>query len=149
MVVAQAISETGALSYDTTRGVLARGLEGQFRGQRVLALIPDHTRSLPLPELFRMVVELLHDARQLDFMVALGTHPALPEDSLNRLVGISAEERRTTFRHVGLLNHAWDDPNALTSLGVIGQDEIREIAGASWHPSLPDCSRYSHQQSGA
>ncbi len=101
-------------------------------------LIPDHTRSLPLPALFRLVVELLHDARQLDFMVALGTHPALPEESLNRLVGISEEERQTAFRHVGLLNHAWDDPSVLASLGVIEQDEIREIAGPSWHPSLPD-----------
>ena len=39
-------------------------------------LIPDHTRSLPLPELFRMVVEVLHDVRELNVMVALGTHPA-------------------------------------------------------------------------
>ena len=54
---------------------------------------PDHTRSLPLPELFRLVVELLGDARQVDFMVALGTHPALSEASLLRLVGITAEER--------------------------------------------------------
>jgi len=53
-------------------------------------------------------------------------------------VGISADERRTSFRHVGLLNHAWDDPEALTSLGIIGRDEIKLIAGASWHPSLPD-----------
>ena len=34
---------------------------------------------------------------QLDFMVALGTHPPLAEESLNRLVGITAEERQTTF----------------------------------------------------
>ncbi|MCX7854254.1 MAG: lactate racemase domain-containing protein, partial [Caldilineales bacterium] len=44
----------------------------------------------------------------------------------------------TTFRHVGLLNHAWDDPAALTSLGVLEQDEIRQLAGPYWHPSLPD-----------
>jgi nickel-dependent lactate racemase len=85
-----------------------------------------------------MLVDILHDVRQLDFMVALGTHPPLAEESLCRLVGISADERRTSFRHVGLLNHAWDDPEALTSLGIIGRDEIKRIAGASWHPSLPD-----------
>ena len=39
---------------------------------------------------------------------------------------------------MGLLNHAWDDPAALISLGIIDQDEIKRIAGASWHPSLPD-----------
>jgi lactate racemase len=138
MAVVQAISESGVLAHDAVRGVLARGLGGRFTGQRVLVLIPDHTRSLPLPALFRMVVEVLHDVRQLDFMVALGTHPALAEDSLCRLVGTSADERRTIFGRVGLLNHAWDDPEALVSLGIIGQDEIKQIAGTSWHPSLPD-----------
>ena len=101
-------------------------------------LIPDHTRSLPLPELFRTVVEILHDVRELNFMVALGTHPPLPEEYLNKLVGISADERMTTFRHIGLVNHAWDDLSALTSLGMLDQDDIKRIAGASWHPSLPN-----------
>ena len=138
MTPIQAIARAGSLSSEVIQQTLATALAGKFRGQSVLALIPDHTRSLPLPDLFRWTVELLHDARQLDFMVALGTHPALSTDSINHLVGITAEERQTTYRHVGLLNHAWDDPTALTSLGVMDQDEIRRIAGPSWHPSLPD-----------
>jgi len=113
-------------------------LSGQFNGQRVLVLIPDHTRSLPLPFLFRALVDVLHGAKQLDFMVALGTHPPLEEESLNKLVGITAEERITKFNHVGLLNHAWDTPSALTSLGMIEQDEVKQIAGANWHSSLPN-----------
>ena len=43
-------------------------------------------------------------------------------EHLNRLVGISAEERQTKFCQVRILNHAWDDPAALTSLGVMDQD---------------------------
>ena len=117
---------------------LYNGFEGRFKGQRVLVLIPDHTRSLPLPLLFRALVEVLHDVRQLSFMVALGTHPALNEESLNRLVGITMEERRTKYARVALLNHAWDDPTALVSLGVIEQDQIRQIAGQRWHSSLPE-----------
>jgi len=73
----------------------------------------------------------------LDFMVALGTHPALSPDSLNKLVGISAEERSTRYKHIGLLNHAWDDPAMLASIGVMHQDEIKSIAGKDWHISLP------------
>ena len=138
MVNAQAIAESGVLTHDAVREVLAKGLGGKLTGQKVLVLIPDHTRSLPLPELFRMLVEVLHDARELNVMVALGTHPALSEDSLNTLVGITADERKTTYRHVGLLNHAWNDPAALASLGVMEQDEIRQLAGPSWHPSLPE-----------
>lgn len=138
MVIAQSIAETGLLTHDQVMDVLTKGLGGKFAGQKVLVLIPDHTRSLPLPELFRMVVEVLHDARELNVMVALGTHPGYTEEGLNHLVGITADERATTFRHVGLLNHAWDDPAALTSLGVLDQDEIKRLAGPNWHPSLPD-----------
>jgi nickel-dependent lactate racemase len=138
MIIAQAIAETGVLSHDAVMEVLAKGLCDRFTGQKVLVLIPDHTRSLPLPELFRMVVEDLRDVRELNVMVALGTHPGYSEEGLNHLVGITAEERATTFKHVGLLNHAWDDPAALTSLGVINQDEIKQLAGPSYHSSLPN-----------
>lgn len=137
MVIAQAIAEAGLLTHDEVMEILTKGLGGRFAGQKVLVLIPDHTRSLPLPELFRIVVEVLHDAGELNFMVALGTHPGYTEEGLNHLVGITAEERATTFRHIGLLNHAWDDPAALTSLGVMDQDEIKYLAGPNWHPSLP------------
>jgi nickel-dependent lactate racemase len=138
MIYAQALAQTGLLSDADIHATLVKGLASRFTGQRVLALIPDHTRSLPLPKLFPMLVNILSDARQLDFMVALGTHPPLSEENLRRLVGITAEERRTRYKKIGIFNHNWTDPAALTSLGVIEQDEIKALAGAVWHPSLPD-----------
>ncbi len=138
MIYSKNFSASGVLDHATVHATLSQGLAGRFTRQRVLVLIPDHTRSLPLPELFRMLVEILQDARQLDFMVALGTHPALPEEALNQLVGITAAERATTYKHIGLFNHAWDDPAMLASLGVMEQEEIKQLAGASWHASLPD-----------
>jgi nickel-dependent lactate racemase len=138
MISAWEYNPSGLLGPAAIRAALVKGLAGRFTGQKVLALIPDHTRSLPLPGLFRMLVEILTDARQLDFMVALGTHPPLSAAHLLELVGLTAEERGTTYRHIGLLNHRWDDPATLTSLGVIEQDEFKAIAGGSWHASLPE-----------
>lgn len=138
MIEARAIAESQVLSEEAIRETLERGLGGKFRGEKVLALIPDHTRSLPLPLLFRLMVDVLHDARRLDFMVALGTHPPLSEESLMKLVGITAEERRSIYKEIGLLNHGWESPTALASLGVMAQNEIRQIAGKNWHASLPD-----------
>ncbi len=43
---------------------------------------------------------------------------------------------QTTFRHIGLLNHAWDSPDTLTTLATMPQAQIQEIAGARWHPTL-------------
>jgi len=137
MIEAKVIAENGLLSQATIRATLEKGLAQKFVRGKVLVLIPDHTRSLPLPFLFRSLVDILHDTKQLDFMVALGTHPPLSEESINKLVGISAEERSITFKHVGLLNHEWDTPSALTSLGMIENDEIKQIAGNRWHSSLP------------
>jgi nickel-dependent lactate racemase len=134
-MIHQQISNT-RLSKNEIDQLLHAGLEGEFSNQRVLVLIPDHTRSLPLPMFFRSLIEVLHDVNQLDFMVALGTHPPLDENSLLRLVGITAEERDTKFRTIGLLNHAWDDPAVLETIGIITQDEVKQIAGERWHPSL-------------
>lgn len=138
MIYSHSIAPAGrTLSKDQIIETLYKGLDSKFINQRTLVLIPDHTRSLPLPFLFRALVDVLRGAKQLDFMVALGTHPPLSDGSINKLVGITAEERAIPFGHVGLLNHTWDTPSALTLLGVMEQDEIKQIAGANWHSSLP------------
>jgi nickel-dependent lactate racemase len=138
MLYAQAIANSGFLSTSVIRDTLEKGLTGRFSGQRVLVLIPDHTRSLPLPFLFRTIVAILNHVEWLDFMVALGTHPSLSNEKLNSLVGITSSERGSKYKNTGLFNHAWDNPSALALLGVIKQDEIRGIAGQYWHPSLPN-----------
>ncbi|NLW71965.1 MAG: DUF2088 domain-containing protein [Chloroflexi bacterium] len=139
MLKTQIVTRPGRpISEDEIYATLSKGLENQFSNQNILVLIPDHTRSLPLPVLFRVLVEILHDVRQLDFMVALGTHPALTTESMCHLVGITHEERTTRYSRIGLLNHAWDDPSALMQIGSFEQDQIKQIAGESWHSSLPD-----------
>jgi nickel-dependent lactate racemase len=100
------------LAEDVIRQTVTAVLQHQFTRQKVLVLIPDHTRTIPLPQLFRILVESLHDCQQLDFMVALGTHPPLSQAQLCQLVGITAEERQTIYWQIGLLNHAWDSPHA-------------------------------------
>jgi lactate racemase len=130
-------SQNKILSEEEILETLQVGLDGLFLHQKVLVLIPDHTRSLPLPFLFRALVQILRFTRQLDFMVALGTHPALSDASLNQLVGITNEERQTKYAKIGLMNHKWDHPSSLVSIGSIEQDQIKLIAGAQWHTSLP------------
>ena len=137
MLYSQIEAQTGFLTQEEVKKTLSLGLAGRFSGQKVLVLIPDHTRTLPLPMLFRLQVDLLADAKKVSFMVALGTHPPLSESHLQHLVGISQEERQSEFAHIGLLNHAWDDPDTLISLGLMDHDEIRTLAGKDWHPSLP------------
>jgi nickel-dependent lactate racemase len=137
MIQAQAVAPPGSLlPKDTIYQTIHRGTEGRFAHQKVLVLIPDHTRSLPLPQLFGMLVEVLHDARKLDFMVASGTHPPLNGEQLNSLVGITPAERSTTYKHIGLLNHNWQDRDALIQIGTLPKAQVQEMAGDFWHPTL-------------
>ncbi|MCB0033841.1 MAG: DUF2088 domain-containing protein [Anaerolineales bacterium] len=137
-MIGQAFVEEGLLTDDVVVEVLTAALEKQFVNQRVLILIPDHTRTIPLPFLFRQLVGLLHDAKQLDFMVALGTHPPLPEAQLCKLVGITPTERRSTYNHVGIMNHSWDQRGTLHTIGTLPKAQIQQIAGKRWHPTLGD-----------
>jgi nickel-dependent lactate racemase len=135
MLDAQAVSE-GLLSEAQIRTVLDKALAKKFTGKRVLVLIPDHTRTVPLPQLFRMTVEVLADAGKLDFMVALGTHPPLDDDSYLKLIGITRAERLARYGWIGLHNHAWDQPDTLIQIGTLTKDRVKEIAGGAWHETL-------------
>ena len=119
------------------RQTLAAGLEGKHTGERVLVLIPDHTRTIPLPLLFRMLVEILHDTKQLDFMVALGTHPPLSRGAV-KPVGrhIRGRTRDDLPARSACSTTTGADPAALTQIATLPQAQIQEIAGDRWHPTL-------------
>jgi nickel-dependent lactate racemase len=106
--------------------------------QRVLVIIPDKTRTIPLPLFFRLLTHhLLLRVHAVDFLVALGTHPPLSDESLLQLVGITAEEKATIYSNVHLFNHAWEDPNSLITLGVIPSAEIEELSSGLLKMDVP------------
>src|SRR3954451_18920194 len=54
-------------------------------GKRVLLIVPDSTRTAPVGLLFRVLHELIgEEARRLDVLIALGTHPPMSDEAINR-----------------------------------------------------------------
>ncbi len=99
-------------------------------GRRVLIIIPDSTRTAPLPLMFRLFHEVLgQSVAALDYLVALGTHRPMDEAALNRLVGITAAEKAGRYAGVNIFNHRWDLPETFISLGQIDEQEIETITG--------------------
>src|SRR5512134_3752746 len=105
--------------------IVAGGLADlPLNGKRVLILIPDSTRTMPLPLFFRLLVKHLRPrASAITFLIALGTHPPMSESAILKLLGLTAEERSGIYGDIQVLNHAWQDPNALVTLGEISADE--------------------------
>ena len=54
-----------------------------FDDQRLLVIIPDGTRTAPIPLIFKLLYEHLgHRVKQLDYLIALGTHRAMSEEAI-------------------------------------------------------------------
>jgi len=95
----------------------------------VLLIVPDATRTAPLPLLFDAVYQLLRSQiRKLDVLFALGTHPPMNERQMCRLLGIEEQERGKLFFELGLFNHEWDEPERLLTLGKLTKAETAEIS---------------------
>jgi len=131
--------EEGQLSEAEVRELAAKGLEQvPLAGKRVLVLIPDSTRSCPLPMFFRLLCELIRPkATKLDFLIALGTHPPMSEERINALLGLTPQERGERYGDVGVLNHEWDRPDALRQIGTISADEIEQISDGLMREDVP------------
>ncbi|OHB63400.1 MAG: hypothetical protein A2Y76_13920, partial [Planctomycetes bacterium RBG_13_60_9] len=101
-----------------------------YRGQRVLVIIPDNTRSGPIGEVFKLLYEHLGpQAKAVDCLVALGTHQPLDEKQICKRLSMSFKEHRGKYASVKFFNHEWDKPETFASIGRISADEIEEISG--------------------
>lgn len=110
----------------------------EFVGKRVLLVVPDGTRTAPLPALFHALFERVgRVAAKFDVMIALGTHQPMTEPQILALLGISPEERAGGMAGVKLLNHEWDNPAALTRLGTLTRRDTEEISGGLMSEDVP------------
>jgi nickel-dependent lactate racemase len=128
---------SGYLTSDEVVRVASDGLAPlPVDGRRVLVLIPDGTRTMPMPLMFDTLErELLPRVAALDYLVALGTHSPMSDTQLGRLVG-----RPVVEGHAGrsrIFNHDWSDPATYAHLGTIPAREISEITKGRLSQDVP------------
>jgi len=125
------------LTDDEAREIVREGLGTlAVDGKRVLILIPDGTRTMPMPLMFDLFQELLVPrAAAMDYLVALGTHQPMSDAQLSKLVGQTVVNGQVGRSHV--FNHEWGNPSNLVTLGVIPADAIRQITGGLMAQDVP------------
>jgi len=118
--------------------VRAAFAQHDMAGKRVLLIVPDSTRSAPLDMMFRIFFDVIGGkVAALDYLVALGTHMAMSEAALNKLFGLTAEERSSRYAQVNIFNHEWEKPETFKRIGVITADEIATITGGLMRMEVP------------
>jgi nickel-dependent lactate racemase len=106
--------------------------------KRVLVIIPDGTRTAPIPLMFRLLYEQVgRRAAQLDYLIALGTHPPMLHEAIDHLVGVTAAERAERYPNVHIFNHDWANPQMLQTIGVISRAEAGELTGGLLADDVP------------
>jgi nickel-dependent lactate racemase len=127
----------GCLTNEEFRSLAVEGLDRlPVDGRRTLVLIPDGTRTMPMPLAFDVLEQALGPrVKTLDFLVALGTHPPLSDERLGRLVGREVVDGRAGERRI--LNHLWGDPEAFVTLGTIPSREIQDLTEGRLSQDVP------------
>ena len=110
----------------------------RHRGQRILLIVPDGTRTAPIGLCFKaLFAQLGSVAKAFDVMIALGTHQPMSEDAICRRLEISGAERAGQYKNVRFHNHAWDNPEALKEIGSISSDEISRLTAGLFAMDVP------------
>ena len=109
--------------------VVAQAAAGlNLTGKRVLTIIPDGTRTMPMPLMFQLLQqEIGTQAAACDYLVALGTHSLMSETQLTRLMGRPVVNG--TCGKARVFNHRWDLPDTFVDLGTIPADQVAEASG--------------------
>jgi nickel-dependent lactate racemase len=121
----------GVLDDAEVREFVLRSLRAaDLDGKSVCVIVPDGTRSCPLPLLLGAVHEALADrATDVTVLVALGTHAAMSEEHLIRHTG-------GPYDGFTVRNHEWWKPEALVSLGHIEADRVGELSEGRMRSSI-------------
>src|SRR5205807_6092626 len=132
-------STTAILTTEDVQQLVARACEPlTLDGKRVLVIIPDGTRTAPIPLFFRTLYEQLgRRVAQLDYLIALGTHPPMSDEAVDQLVGVPANARVEQYPNVRIFNHQWSEPEMLRTIGIISREEAENLTGGLLSGEVP------------
>lgn len=118
------------LDDDQVRQFIADSLAAEdLDGRSVCLVVPDGTRSCPLPLLVSAVHQALHGrASQITVLIALGTHAAMSPEHLATHLGYAETGLESTYPGMTVINHEWWKPETFVSVGFIDADRVARVS---------------------
>jgi nickel-dependent lactate racemase len=118
----------GNLSRDEVHTFVAHAVSHlHIESKRVLIIVPDSTRTMPMPLMFEILqAEIGARAAACDYLVALGTHQRMTDAQLSRSFGHPVNDG--ICDRARIFNHRWDLPDTFADIGVIPADEVAAIS---------------------
>jgi lactate racemase len=119
----------GELTEDQIRAFISEQLATvDVEGRSVCLVVPDATRTCPLPMLLRAVhTSLSGRASQVTVVIALGTHQGMSQEQLAAWTGYEAGRPQETYPGWRIVNHESWRPETFATLGRISAERISEL----------------------
>jgi nickel-dependent lactate racemase len=115
---------------DVTRFVREAFSAADLDGKRVCLVVPDGTRTCPLPLLLGAAQQALAGrAKQVMVIIALGTHQGMTEEHLARHLGYQPGHSQEMYPGWTIMNHESWSPDTFTTLGTITAERLTELTG--------------------
>ncbi len=107
-------------------------------GRRVCVLVPDGTRTCPLPLMLAAIGRALHGrVARLSVLIALGTHAAMTDAHLAAHLGPALSGAGERSSDTDVIQHAWWEPSTFIEVGTIGADRVAELSEGRLRRDIP------------
>lgn len=111
------------------QALIAEGLaHAPVDGKRVLVILPDSTRTAPIPQIVQSLRTALSGrTAALDYLIAAGTHPSMDDTALSSHLGIPVRQGKLPDGS-SVYNHHWDHPETFVTVGTLPAAEIETLS---------------------
>ncbi len=104
----------------------------EFDGKNVVLIVPDGTRSCPLPLMLRTVHRHLIDrVASLTCVIALGTHSYMEPAEIDAWFGVEPGGLEAAYPGMKVVNHEFLDHDKIVTIGTLSEDEVFELSNGS------------------
>ena len=138
MVIGKGLKDA-FLTNEDIEGLLQEAfIKWDMTGQKVLVIVPDSTRTLPMPLFFRLIHEgLTSKAKSIDYLVASGIYAPMSNEDINKHLGITPRQLAGLYKDVNIFIHKWNLPESYATLGIISEEETNSLTSGMLRAELP------------
>lgn len=99
-----------------------------IENKNLLLILPDSTRSCPLPELLPILhEELSGKAKSITALIALGTHAAMKPEEIDKFFAGSGSVKEK-YPRFNFINHEWWKEETFATIGTIPAKKMQELS---------------------
>ena len=105
--------------------------------KQILLIVPDSTRSCPLPQILPVIHKYLSSAKSAKALIALGTHAPMKEEEIDKFFAGNGQHVKEKYPKFEFINHEWWNPETFANLGTISAKRVNEISFGRMESEVP------------